>query len=132
MASIRLVNDSSKDLRIAFHEQSTGCERSRSVPAVKPGAEAQHVIAADRELTFEYYLGSFTYAGYATHHNYCRANLRFVPRAGRHYVFHTQWVAGRCSWQAVDATNPARPVPVPLARVPVKQGWDENSSHCDK
>jgi hypothetical protein len=128
-AKIRFVNDAQRNLQIAYFDTSANCVGRRTTQTILPTAEQEHIVRADADLTFQYYL---------TNHNgtvgeqYCLMNLRFHPTAGGAYIFRTSEGANTCRWIMVDATDPGSLKPVPLQKILWRRGFAEGSSWCNE
>lgn len=126
-ASILFVNYASRNLEVAFYEQSKGCKARRAVPVLSPPNQAEYTVRADAELTFQYYLTNF---GDQPREEYCLLNLRFVPRAGARYEIRAAEEVAHCRWEAHDITDKKNPQKITLTAIPWKAGFAENSSFC--
>ena len=128
IATITFQNNSMKNLGIAFYASSTDCKERKSTDVILPGTEAVYKVAADGELTFQYYLTDMGASSAERQH--CLMNLRFSPENGKTYTFETAEDFFSCKWKLHDTSDPKSPVPVNLKALPWKAGWDENSAFC--
>jgi len=128
-AKMRFVNDAQRNLYISYFDTSTNCVGRRRTKVIPPSTEDEHVVRANGELTFQYYLTNHNSGG---GEQYCLMNLRFFPNTGSSYIFRTTEHSNSCSWLMVDATQSGNPTPEPLKRILWKRGFDENSSWCNE
>jgi hypothetical protein len=128
-AKIRFVNDAQRNLNIAYFDTSTKCVGRRQTEVIRPTTEHEHVVRANGELTFQYFLTNQPSWG---GEQYCLINLRFFPKEGSSYIFRTTESSNSCNWLMVDATQSGNPKPEPLKRILWKRGFYESSSFCSE
>lgn len=128
-AKIQFVNDAGRNLVIAHYDQSRQCVGRRSTDVIPPGHVREDVIRADQDITFQYHLTN--YSGGAAE-GYCLVNLRFMPKAGHHYVFRTNETSKSCHWHMTAVIAGGGHSPEELKKIPWKKGFDESSSFCNE
>ncbi len=128
-AKIRFENDAQRNLYISYFDQSSQCVGRRSTEVILPTTEQEHIVRANSDLTFQYYLTNHNGGG---HEQYCLMNLRFHPKASNVYVFRTSEGFNNCRWLMTDSTDANAPTPIELKRIVWKRGFDESSSWCNE
>ena len=126
ISKIRFVNHSDSKLQISYFDESTKCVGRRATETILPKAQSEHIVGAEREITFQYYLSDQKRGT----EQYCLTNLRFHPNSNRIYLFQTVQASKICGWSMSDVTVDGSPVLVPLTNAGWTRGFSDASSWC--